>query len=737
MRILVAALLVLAAGCDCSGEGDCATRDDCLPGMACIERTCVFPDGGEPRDGGPVADAGCRDGETVCAGACCRSGDRCFMAVCIPDLGTCASNEECASDSYCADDGTCVPYGVPPDRTRNEECVQDIDIDAITPALQCAWTDPPAGDPYPNSNDLRGTPLVADFDLDDDPATLRPSIVFATFGDAADEVLRLIDGQTCEQQHVIATGVTNASTPAIADLDADGRPEVIVNAGTGTVRAFSYDVAGDTWTELWASATCSGGMRTPHAGGGSQGFSPSIHDLDDDGSPEVLVGGSVYGADGCLRASLGTSELDRFPVVADVDEDGEPEIVSSTGVYRFDPAGSLVPESWFAGYTSGGTFRFAAVGDLGDYPLGAFGGEDRAEIVLVGDGSVHVETLEGTRLFSGTLPSGRGGPPTIADFDGDGRAEFSAAAHTDYTVFDLDCLAGGDPAGCGGRSRTDGILWQLEVDERSSGVTGSSVFDFDADGRAEVVYHDECFLRVFSGVDAEVYYSFPRSSLTWFEMPVIADVDGDFHTEIVVGAHEYTGSCPGTDPFFPSATFMPNHGVFVLRDELDRWATSRPIWNQHAYSVTHVDERGTVPRTSAVTVNHRDPDLNNFRQNTQGDLEALGVADLTTSLRVMTPLGCRDGMATVTARVCNRGRLPLGGGLEVALREGAIDGPEFCRTTIEAPLPTGECVEISCTTTAPEEAVDIYVVPDPDGEVEECHEDNSWGVLRNVACVLI
>lgn len=738
----IVVFLFFASGCDCNGRGECLTRDDCLPGWSCIERMCIDPDGGTGSDGGGADaagfDAGCAGGVVACAGICCVTGERCFLETCVPDLGTCAVNDDCASDSYCAADGTCVPYGVPPERVRNDECVQDIDIDAITPALQCAWTDPPAGDPYPGSNDLQGTPLVADFDLDDDPRTLRPSIVFSTFGGGSDEVLRMIDGQSCEQQHVIATGITSSSTVGIADLTGDGRPEVIANTGLGLTRAWTYDVAAGAFVQLWSAATCVGGVRTEHSGAGSVGFSPSIHDLDDDGSPEVIIGGSIYAANGCLLASLGTQEFDRFPVVADVDEDGAPEIVSSTGVYRYDPSGpSIERETYFAGYTGGGSFRFAAVGDLGVYPLAAFGGEDRAEIVLVGDGQVYVETLEGTRIFTATLPSGRGGPPTIADFDGDGRAEFAAAAHTEYTVFDLDCIAGGDPMGCGGRSRADGILWALVVDERSSGVTGSSVFDFDADGRAEVVYHDECFLRVFSGVDGEVLYSFPRSSLTWFEMPVIADVDGDFHTEIVVGAHEYTGSCPATDPYFPSATFMPTHGVFVLRDELDRWATSRPIWNQHAYSVTHIDERGTVPRTSAVTINHRDPDLNNFRQNTQGDLEALGVADLTTSLRVATPLGCRDGMATVTARVCNRGRLPLGGGLEVALREGAIDGPELCRTVIASPIGTGECVEISCTTIAPETAVDIYVVPDPDGVVDECHEENSWGVLENVTCVLI
>jgi len=671
-------------------------------------------------------DAGCEAGR-ACGVTCCAAAERCYADACIPDLGDCADSDGCVSDSYCGPEGFCVPYGVPDGYVRDEACVQSIDIEAITPAVQCSWTD----------EELRGTPMVADFDFDDDPATLHPSIVFSTSVGSSGETLRIIDGQTCTLQHTVAMNLGFASSVALGDLDGDGRPEIIGNTN-GVLEAWRYDVSTAGWSTLWRGANCASG-RVEHTGISTVGHSPSLHDLDDDGRTEIFAGGSIYDSDGCLLASLGTVEFDQFPVVADVDEDGEMEIVSSRGVFRYDAAArAIVPESYFAGTTTAGSFLFAAVGDLGNFPLAAFGGEDRAEIVVVGDGSVRVETLQGTRVFSATLASGRGGPPTIADFDGDGRAEFAAAAHTDYTVFDLDCTAGGDPAGCMGMSRTDGRLWSRAVDERSSGVTGSSVFDFDADGRAEVIYHDECFLRIFAGTTGDVLYSYPRYSLTWFEMPVIADVDGDFHTEIVVGAYSsWGGSCPATDPYLPGVSFSPNQGVFVLRDERDRWATSRPIWNQHAYSVTHVDDRGSVVRTSEVETNWRTTGLNNFRQNVQGDLEALGIADLTASVRGVTPLECRGDEATVRARVCNRGRLPLGGGIVVALREDAADGPELCRTTIDAPIGSGECQEVACTTMVPGHSIDIYVVPDPDGLIDDCHPDNGWGVLRSVLCTFI
>ena len=54
-----------------------------------------------------------------------------------------------------------------------------------------------------------------------------------------------------------------------------------------------------------------------------------------------------------------------------------------------------------------------------------------------------------------------------------------------------------------------------------------------ATARAEVVYGDECFTRVYDGLTGKVLYSRYRTSCTWYENPVIADVDADFNAEIV------------------------------------------------------------------------------------------------------------------------------------------------------------------------------------------------------------
>src|SRR5690606_27875615 len=51
------------------------------------------------------------------------------------------------------------------------------------------------------------------------------------------------------------------------------------------------------------------------------------------------------------------------------------------------------------------------------------------------------------------------------------------------------------------------------------------------------------------------------------------------------------------------------YGLVVLRDRLDRWASSRPLWNQHAYSVTNVNDDATIPSTSQWLPNYTQPGL--------------------------------------------------------------------------------------------------------------------------------
>ncbi|MBU0607232.1 MAG: VCBS repeat-containing protein, partial [Armatimonadetes bacterium] len=310
-----------------------------------------------------------------------------------------------------------------------------------------------------------------------------------------------------------------------------------------------------------------------------------------------------------------------------------------------------------------------------------------------------------------------------------------SAGGSQYAVFDFDCLQNGNPANCGGQSKTSGVLWSQPSKDQSSNVTGSSVFDFDADGAAEAVYADECFLRIYEGATGKVLFSAARSSGTTYENPVIVDVDGDFRTEIVSAVNDYAGTlgCPATDPLFPAATFEVNHGIVVLRDETDRWAASRPVWNQHAYAVTHVNDDGTIPKTSQVKLNWKEPGLNNFRQNVQGGLEALGVPDLTAGGDVGM-VQCQGTVATIEAKVCNRGTLPMVSGTKVTFYEGSLAGPALCSAPIPTVLGVAECTVVSCDVNLGGKTVDVFVQVDPDYETDECWENNNAALYHGVGC---
>jgi len=747
---------------DCDGQTDenlqaqgvCSPHGVCAGTVADCENAawvCHYPPEYQvPDDTCDGVDNDCDgvpDSGLVCGGACCALGEICRFDACITDQGGCIVDGDCQEDSYC-DNGDCIPYGTGPRGDTNPDCTRLIIAGLFQPALQCEWTAPPAGD-YDNHLQVLGTPVVADFDFDSDPQTIKPSIVFNTYdaldGDSGvmttlDGVIRIIDGETCQTQFSLGPYTNGCNPVAIGDLDLDGRPEIVAHRNTGGVIAYRYNSGTGAWEQLWVGHD---GAGTPVAfAEGSTGWGgPSLADLDDDGSPEVLSGGLVYDAAGLLiDSSLGLGAMFRvgFPVAADLDDDGRVELAGGSAVWGFDPAGS----AWVAEWTGGGA-GFTAVADFGTFTADP-AQDDRAtldgiaEVAVVAGGQARIDTVLGRTVFGPVaLPaSSGGGPPTIGDFDGDGRAELAAAGSDSYTVFDPDCTGAPQAQFCP-TLQTGGILWSRPSQDHSSNITGSSLFDFEGDGSVEAVYADECFVRVYKGTDGTVLYSQWRSSCTWNENPVVADVDGDYTAELVVPSNRSCGTAPqdmgGTayetsphgnpmDPLFtglpcidstdcassvcssgfcrctsdaecggggfvcaPPPAGTPGsgntcraewpgsvHGVRVYRDSLDRWVGSRFIWNQHAYAITNVLEDGTVPRTSLAELNWQVAGLNNFRQNIQGDLNPDHSPDMTSGQGTFAA-SCDQGALTLTVRICNRGTNPVAAGVSVGFFDGDPD----------------------------------------------------------------
>ena len=759
-------------------------------------------DGTDGTDGTDATDAtDCAPGELPCAGAtaCCAAAESCFDFGCAKAMGACGSDEGCINDSYCHQ-GTCIPYGAGPGGQQKLDCSKIIPPGVFFPALQCEWLAPPAGDSHPDHRQVLGSPLTADFQLLTF-SSLAGQIVFISYagldgGTASGSccgVIRILDGSSCEQLYTLTDhAVVGGTTPAIGDLDLapDGRPEIVAAAEGGGLVAFRYDEVADQFVLHWHSTTA-GGANDTFASDKGRWNGPVMADIAGDGHPEILFDGVLYDHLGVqLDASIGWVGFAQgtFPIVADVDMDGAPEVVIGGRAHRWDAAqGKLMVESYATGLPMGGHIALA---DFGPYGAAAGLPANAAEVVIVSGGTVTVQDLAGGLVF-GPLPipgGGSGGPPTVADFDGDGKPEIAAAAKGAYTVFDLDCVVA--DAEC----QQAGVLWSQPSQDFSSSVTGSCVFDFEADGEAEAVYGDECFTRVYSGSTGEVLFSGPRSSCTWHENPIVADVDGDYRSEIVVGSNENCSvSCPALDPIFGGlrcdddedcasksckggrcrcvaagecpdqyscAAMLPadedglgqvcraahsgkTGGIRVFRDLKDRWVHSRPIWNQHTYHITNVDEWGVIPPKELVQTNWTVPGLNNFRQNSQGTATALAAPDLTVKPPEppLEPLICEaNGTLSATFVVCNRGATAVAPGVSVAVYTGPPGDPSGLACLAETPafLAPGQCTPVSCSF-APEGGVPAVLNATVDGGAEdgaylECVEGNNLAMAQGLAC---
>jgi hypothetical protein len=174
-------------------------------------------------------------------------------------------------------------------------------------------------------------------------------------------------------------------------------------------------------------------------------------------------------------------------------------------------------------------------------------------------------------------------------------------------------------------------------------------------------------------------------------------------------------------------------GVQVLADTVDRWIAARPIWNQHAYSVTNVDAAGKVPATSQWQRNWAQPGLDNFRANMPADpAAARAEPDLTVKQATVV---CDAAGPVITAEVCNRGNQPVAAGVPVTVYLATTPSKLRCQTQTAEQLASGVCAMVSCHWLGP--GGDGVIVADDrgggSGIVRECREDNNV-VAVHVAC---
>ncbi|MFO7537778.1 MAG: FG-GAP-like repeat-containing protein, partial [Chloroflexota bacterium] len=359
-----------------------------------------------------------------------------------------------------------------------------------------------------------------------------------------------------------------AAEPALADLTGDGAAEIVVVGYYGTF-AFRHD-----GVLLWEEDSI---KSTYSDGGGIYGWGgPTIGNLDDDPHPEIVIAAyndALYVLDhqgNILDSDPLSGGFVTVPVLADITGDGTLDIITAHGhtlkVYEYDPLNGL-EIAWTYTLTNttvrSGTYGAPAVADIT--------GDGQPEIIINWGHRVEALTADGALLWSYDTQDTnryRPSPVTVADVTGDGQMNLvtASAVHAGFFIWEHMIVV----------LTADGnLVWEAPVEDRTSSASGVAAQDLTGDGAWEILWNgsQDGFL-ILRGSDGKRLFNEPiTASGTIIDYPALGDVDGDGVADVVTAGRE---------------------GIFVI-SHVGHWINSRPLWNQHNYHVTNINDDWSVP----------------------------------------------------------------------------------------------------------------------------------------------
>ncbi len=320
-----------------------------------------------------------------------------------------------------------------------------------------------------NTRGSDSPPTVADLDGDG-----KPEILHGEFGGYV-VCLHGADGSVAWEL-AVDTDSWIQTAPSIADLDGDGRPDFVVATWNAVNRNANkvYAFRGSDRHLLWA-----------HALNDVVYHGTAVGDLDQDGIPELLIGcynDTLYCLNGRTGAtkwtySVGNNFAATSPaIIADLDADGRCDVVFAAW-YKMVALRGNGSQMWvfdMPGYAQ--CFRGPALADLNNdaYPDVVFGTDHGDLIALHGE--------NGSLLFQKNLRSDYGDSlfsfdhaPLIADFNRDGKQDvFIVGGHGEYPDFYKDfgrayMLTVGPGHG------PDWLMFQHDVQRRSNACNDAPV----------------------------------------------------------------------------------------------------------------------------------------------------------------------------------------------------------------------------------------------------------------------
>jgi gliding motility-associated-like protein len=438
-----------------------------------------------------------------------------------------------------------------------------------------------------------GTPTAADLNGDGISEILAPASDYSGYyvykGDGTNKT-------TATKDFVITTSSARSVQPAIANFigNASSAPEVVMVNASGFLYIFA-STGGTETNFLFKSTTAS--QYTTEA-------TPYIVDINEDGTPEIVLGSDVFGivgnalvkrvagpALGYIGQTSGSTGTPVDVIVADIiSSNAGKELIYGSRVYGINLSTGATTILKDLSTIVGSSL--IAANDNGPTAIADMNGDGKLDIVYNGSTFVVMWDPNGTNaantlLFRRIPPSfiyGVRGLPLIANVFDD---KTTGGKSTDLPEAVIINSSGGSSGIVTAYNLNYNTIagtatqhiWSLATNDMS-GCTGITAFDFDGNGLREIVYRDQSTLRIINGnrTTPVNYATEAVSSATWGEYPIVADLNNDGQAEIAVTGNnmlQVFGSDPTTFP----------------------WKGAPTYWNQRNYRIVNINSNLTIPTT--------------------------------------------------------------------------------------------------------------------------------------------